>query len=144
VEDWKDAFADAWRWEIRRALGDGWRGRDTVFDVGLVLNREEVEDQQEVEDQDDVNHVNHALEQLSILNDGEEEWKDAFADAWRWEIRRALGNGWRARDLNFDVGLLLDPEELEDQEVEAQAELEDQDDLAHAVGQLHVSDAVES
>lgn len=38
-----------------------------------------------------------------------EDWKDAYADVWRREIRRGLDNGWRPRDMAFEIEAVLSP-----------------------------------
>lgn len=35
------------------------------------------------------------------------EWKDAYADVWRRAIRQGLDNGWKPKDMEFDISLLL-------------------------------------
>ncbi|KAJ5873622.1 uncharacterized protein N7473_013181 [Penicillium subrubescens] len=37
IEDWNDAYADAWRWEIRKGLHDGWKAKSLKFDPESAL-----------------------------------------------------------------------------------------------------------
>ncbi|KAJ5335710.1 uncharacterized protein N7506_005646 [Penicillium brevicompactum] len=36
-----------------------------------------------------------------------ESWKDAYADVWRRAIRQGLNEGWKARDMNLNIGSFL-------------------------------------
>ncbi|RJE21886.1 hypothetical protein PHISCL_05771 [Aspergillus sclerotialis] len=41
IESWKRAYADIWRWFIRRGLDNGWRPRDKKFNIELLFLRED-------------------------------------------------------------------------------------------------------
>lgn len=38
IEDWKQSFADAYRWEIKKALDQGFRPHDMKFSVQGILH----------------------------------------------------------------------------------------------------------
>lgn len=60
--------------------------------------------------EEEIKGTTASYERFSTEREAEEfieEWKNAYADSWRWEIRQGLNNGWIPKDMKLDVGSFL-------------------------------------